>query len=132
MSLADRTHPDPVIQRLLDWLRGVHKQPLPFATGWANFGGGNEDATYSRIGRLVVLQGRVTKTAGVPGVGDVIGTLPVGFRPAEDLGPFAVGSGATLGFGAVDVLPSGSVRWLAGSTTETDYTSLSGITFIVD
>lgn len=102
------------------------KTALSFGAGWSNYGGGHEAATYSRIGRLVALQGLVTK-AGAPVGGDVIGTLPTGFRPSGQL-VFVVE--ATGLHGRVDVNSSGSIIWQAGGTVGTTYTSLSGITFI--
>ena len=115
---------------LVRQLQGVAKVALPFGANWGNYGGSEEDATYSRFGRLVVLQGLVTKS-GTPASGDVIATLPVGFRPAEGL-MFPVVTGATIAFGRVSVEANGQIQWRAGNTTETDYTSLSGIAFVVD
>jgi hypothetical protein len=116
---------------LIRQIQGVAKVALPFSASWGNFGGGNEGATYSRIGRLVVLQGLVTKSGGTPADGDVIATLPSGFRPTEAL-MFPVVTGATITFGRVSVVTSGEIRWRLGSTAETDFTSLSGVSFVVD
>ena len=106
-----------------------YKVALPFAANWSNFGGSLEDASYSRHGHLVVLQGLVTKS-GTPAASDVIATLPDGFRPSENL-IFAVATGGTTSFGAVRVESDGDIVWLAGNTTETDFTSLSGIVFAI-
>jgi hypothetical protein len=112
-------------------LQGVAKVPLSFAANWSNYGSGTgEEATYSRFGRLVVLQGLVTK-AGTPAAADVIATLPAGFRPTGSV-LFSVVTGGTTSFGAVRVNSSGQVEWIAGDTAESDFTSLSGITFVVD
>lgn len=109
----------------------VTKAALPFGANWGNYGTTWEDASYSRHGRVVRLQGLVTKS-GTPAAADVIATLPVGFRPAEDL-IFAAISGSTPEVaGRVDVHANGTVTWQRGSTTEQDYTSLSGISFVVD
>lgn len=129
MSLPDRRHPDPVIQRLLDWLRGVHKKPLLLAAGWAA-AAGDESPTYSRFGRLVILQGSATKTAGVPAGGDVIGTLPDELRPAGQL-PFPVLTQNGDVVGGVLVQANGNIVWRTGSVAETDSTSLSGICFTI-
>lgn len=109
-------------------LEGPAKTAFPFAVNWGNYGGTLEDATYSRFGRLVVLQGLVTKT-GTPGSGDLIGTLPAGFRPTE-LVDFIAPTGEPFTAGRVRVETDGDVIWLNGATGETDYTSLSGITFV--
>jgi hypothetical protein len=106
----------------------IYKQALTFAANWSNYGGAHEDATYSRFGRLVVLQGFVTKS-GTPAAGNTIATLPEGFRPAEAL-HFAVTTGAADAFGKVEVQADGDIVWNTGATGETDYTSLSGIAFV--
>ena len=118
---------------LIRQLQGVAKVALPFASGWGNYGTAvwTEGASYSRFGRLVVLQGLVTKAGGAPAATDVIATLPVGFRPAGRQ-MFVVVTGNTEQDGRVDVLADGTVVWMRGSATETDYTSLSGIAFVVD
>jgi hypothetical protein len=120
---------------LVRQLQGVVKQSLTLGSGWVNYSpfvvAGYEVASCSRFGRLVVLQGLVTKSGGTPTAGDVIATLPVGFRPTSDL-VFAVATGSVDAFGRVDVQSDGDVVWRAGNTTETDHTSLSGIAFMVD
>jgi hypothetical protein len=120
---------------LVRQLQGVVKQSLTLGSGWVNYSpfvvAGYEVASCSRFGRLVVLQGLVTKSGGTPTVGDVIATLPEGFRPAGRL-LFAVPTGGTNAFGRVDVLANGEIQWHAGSTNETDHASLSGIAFMVD
>lgn len=111
-------------------IQGKSKVAFPFAAGWGNFGSGFEGASYSRHGRVVCLQGLVTKS-GTPASGNVIGTLPQGFRPTGRL-VFAVTSGSAETRGRVDVFPNGEVQWISGGTGETDFTSLSGIAFVVD
>jgi hypothetical protein len=111
--------------------RTIYKQALSFNTGWANFGGAYETATCSRIDRLVVLQGLVAKTGGAPAAGDLIATLPVDFRPSA-YHIFTVSTGQAVGFGTVELRPNGELRWGSGLIVEPDYTSLSGIVFVVD
>lgn len=115
---------------LVRQLQGTAKEALTFAANWANYGGSHEAATYSRFGRLVVLQGLVTKS-GTPAGGDTIATLPAGFRPTTTL-HFPVATGGTDAFGRVSVDSAGLVKWVSGNTTETDFTSLSGVCFVVD
>ena len=113
-------------------LGAVYKVAFPFGSGWGNYGGGVfEDCTYSKIGRLVVLHGLATKTGGAPAASDVIGTLPAGYRPAGMLRFGTRGENANAAW-VVDVQADGDVVWMAGDATETDYTSLSGIAFVVD
>lgn len=112
-------------------LQGKSKIPFPFSAGWADTAvAGHEGASYSRHGRVVQLQGAVTKTSGSPASNDVIGVLPAGFRPTGLLVFPAVTNFAFFGVVVVDSV--GQVVWFAGSATETDHTSLSGIAFVVD
>lgn len=115
---------------LVRQLQGESQVAFPFAAGWADYGSGFEGASYSRHGRVVTLQGLVTKSGGTPAVNDVIGTLPPGFRPTATL-IFPTASGQANQFGRVQVTVAGEVVWLQGGATETDYTSLSGISFVV-
>lgn len=110
-------------------LQGKSKIAFPFAAGWADLAG-FEAATYSKHGRVVRLQGIVTKTAGVPAGGNVIGTLPVGFRPTATV-IFVVWTGSPPQAGRLDVQANGDVVWSAGGVAETDFTNLSGVSFVV-
>jgi hypothetical protein len=104
-------------------------EPLLFGTIWTNYGGVYEKAAYRKdqLGR-VHLRGLVTKNGAVPAKDDVIGTLPAGYRPKARI-IFAVGSGTP---GRVDVTAAGTVVWIYGGATETDYTSLNTISFWTD
>jgi hypothetical protein len=115
----------------LDVLEGTHKAAWPFASGWANYGSGQEPCTYSKHGKSVTVQGAFTKTSGAPGATNVIATLPAGFQPTGELYiPTVTGpSGNT--FGAVSIQPDGDIVWRAGSAVETDFTSFA-VTFEVD
>lgn len=102
---------------------------LPFAANWGNYGGGYTGGAYRKdsAGR-VYLRGLVTKSGGTPTTGDVVATLPAGFRiAAQEL--FVVHTGEPNAVGRVTVLTNGGITWDSGSTGETDYTSLSGIVF---
>lgn len=107
-----------------------YRVPLTFATGWTNYNTTNWGvACYSRVGRLIILEGLVTKSGGTPAGGNLIATLPVDFRPAMRL-MFASWTGAgTEVAGRVDVDTNGQILWMAGATAETDFTTLSGIVF---
>jgi hypothetical protein len=125
---------DPPVQANFDKIAAAlgeqtFKRALPFAAGWGNYGAGFETASYSRIGRLVVLQGLVTKTGGTPTAGDLIAVLPIGFRPSGGL-VFAVATGETTAVGRVDLAANGNINWRAGASGEADYTALSGIVFV--
>jgi hypothetical protein len=110
----------------------VYKEPLAYGTDWDDYGGTLEGGSYSRIGRVVVLQGVVSKSGGTPTNGDVIATLPAGFRPAVRLILAADTAGASATHGRVDIYATGEIKWVSGATAEQDYTSLSGIAFVVD
>jgi hypothetical protein len=93
-------------------------------TGWTS------SATYSKIGRLIVLQGSFSKTSGTPASNDVMGTLPAEARPATELEcPAATQNNNVVGM--IRVQTDGDIVWRAGSTTETDKTSIDGIAFTV-
>lgn len=109
-------------------LEGVSLVPFPYAAGWADRGAGFEGCSYSSRGKAVKVQGLATKTSGAPAAGDVIGTLPAGFRPGGTL-IYETATGATDVRGRVHVHSNGDVTWEAGSTTETDNISLSPISF---
>lgn len=115
---------------LVRQLQGVSKVAFPFAAGWANFGGTFETVTYSMHGRVVRLQGLATNTSGLPAAGDVLGTLPPGFRPAATL---VFEGAAQNAFARIDVQADGQVvLQVVGVAGETDYVSLSGVSFVVD
>lgn len=131
--LADGSVADRNFERLAASVRDAsedrYKIALPFAANWGDYGSPNEGASFSRHGRLVVLQGLVTKS-GTPASGNAIGTLPEGFRPVDTL-HFAVATGGTDAFGRVSVDSAGVIKWISGSTVETDFTSLAGVVFAI-
>jgi hypothetical protein len=103
--------------------------PLLMSAGWEAYGGEFAGgAVYSREGGLVLLQGTVTKTTGLPAANETIATLP--YAPSERL-PFVVAVGESFGAGRIDVLNNGLVVWITGSVTEPDYVSLATVAFAV-
>jgi hypothetical protein len=83
---------------------------ISFGAGWGNWGGTFEVALYKKAGDIVMVTGLVTR---VSGVGTVIGTLPVGFRPVNDqLWDVITDSG----LGRVDVDSSGNLNLVGGGT----------------
>lgn len=106
---------------------GVGSAPA-FSAGWGNYPTGYAHVSYWRSGRTVFLSGLASKTGGTPGSGDVIFVLPVGFRPVTSE-VFSAATGEATTFGRVDVDPAGQVIWRSGAGAETDFTSLSGISF---
>lgn len=116
---------------------GIAPQPeawkaLPLGPGWNDYGSGWATAAFRKdqLGR-VHLRGLVTRGPGVPAFGQVIGSLPEGYRPPAAL-LFVVATGETNAFGRVDVQPGGNIVWVAGGAGDPDFTSLSGISFWPD
>jgi hypothetical protein len=101
-------------------------------TGWVNaallnsfinFGAPHEVARYRKKGGVVYLEGVVK----FGGSNTIMMQLPVGFRPANVLS-FIVATNSTA-FGRISVAPSGDVIC---NVVNTAFTSLSGITFVVE
>jgi hypothetical protein len=107
-------------------------QPLVPAPGWSNLGGVYEPAAYRKdsLGR-VFLRGVLTKN-GLPAVGDVLATLPPGYRPPGRL-IFSVGAGGGVNeIGRLDVSETGTIEFENGAVMETDFASLDTISFWTD
>jgi hypothetical protein len=109
-------------------------KPLNLISGWQNhadtFGNGYERASFLKDKQGEVhLRGLVTQTAGAPSQNSVIAVLPDGYRPARREIFTGFGGNAPEQADRVDILPDGSVLWIVGATGESDYTSLSAITF---
>jgi hypothetical protein len=102
---------------------------LPYGAGWGDYGGGFLPGKYAKLRGIVLLRGMVTKSGGAPAAGDVIATLPAGFRPIGASVLFGAATGATHTFGRIDVTTAGAIVWRAGSAVETDYVSLDGLYF---
>jgi hypothetical protein len=106
--------------------------PMPLAAGWTNYGGGFFAAAYRKdpFGR-VDLRGLVKKD-GIPAKGDVIATLPAGYRPtAHALFAVAAGGPGNI-YGRVDVFPNGQIQFQQGSAAEGDFSALDTISFSTD
>ncbi len=98
--------------------------PGTFCSGWVNSDSPAEGTSFFKdVSGIVHIQGMIRCTCAAT---DEIFYLPVGYRPAGQLG-FGVD---VSGFehGRVDVRSDGSVRWLAGAVT--GHLSLSGISFL--
>lgn len=92
--------------------------------GWTNYGGGHATATFTRTtSDVIMLKGLVRN--GSTTTGDVICTLPVGYRPNYRL-LFAVAMGGTI-VGRIDIDTSGNVIYMYGNNS---WVSLSSISFI--
>lgn len=85
---------------------------------------------YRRIGKVVYLRGQASRNSGTPTSGDVIFTLPVGFRPALDNPQMMAGS--STNYGKMNILSSTGEVNVATSATGGGYLLLNNITFTVD
>jgi len=104
---------------------------LPFQGAWRNYGAGYAPGAYRKDARgYVYLRGLVTSGDALAN-GNVIATLPAGYRPTERL-LFPVGDAVGGWASRVDVMPNGDLLWISGGTTETDFTTLSTIGFWTD
>jgi hypothetical protein len=104
-------------------------KPLPFVSGWANYGGGFIAAAYRKdqLGK-VQLRGLVTHVPG-PAVRSTIAVLPPGYRPSASL-LFTVGGGEPQTTARVDLTADGQLYWFTGPASEpANYTSLDQIAY---
>ena len=97
---------------------------------WANFGGSYQTAEYWKDNAtgMVHIQGLI-KNAGAPVAGDVIFTLPAGYRPPATM-LFAVGTATTAisrTMGRCDINSAGQVTYQTGYHAY--YFELNGISF---
>ena len=101
---------------------------LAYQNGWRDYTANTyPGAQYTKTtAGLVALRGLVA--GGTATFDTTITTLPVGYRPTNRL-TFYVGSydSGNSGFGRVDVLPTGEVRFMSGTNT---WVSLDSIRFI--
>lgn len=100
---------------------------VTFQNSWTDYGGDFEPAAYRRFLDVVELRGLITKAVAPP-VGQVIFTLPVGYRPFYRI-VFLVADGAATA-SRFDVHANGQVTFSAGSAAGVAaYASLSQISF---
>lgn len=98
---------------------------LGLLNSWVNFGGASQVAQFQRhIGARVQLRGTIK--AGTPVAGTVIGILPEGFRPKQEL-VFVVANNSDRG--EVSVHANGNIVFETGNNA---FFSLDNITFSVD
>jgi hypothetical protein len=104
-------------------------QRLELIGGWANYGGPYEGAGYRKDKQgQVHLRGLVSQSGGLPPNSTIIAVLPAGYRPAQRQILTTYG-GNSDGAIRVDILPDGALTWVVGPSAETDYTSLSGLSY---
>lgn len=113
---------------------------LPLASGWVDFGGGNQPAQYRKVGDDVQLRGLVkrTSTSVAAGVASDIGNLPAGFRAPTHLIHTVISkpsASVALQGVLIQQLVTGAVQYYAettGAGLGTDgWVTLTGINFSV-
>lgn len=104
---------------------------LPFIGGWGNYGGFVGGGFRKDKQGQVHLRGVITQGNGAPPSSAIIAVLPPGYRPAtrEVLSTYG---GNPDGASRIDILPDGALTWVVGPTSETDYTTLSGLSYWPD
>jgi len=102
---------------------------MEYEGNWNNFGAGYVEGSYTKTASgAVFLRGLVKKGAGVAATqGEVITTLPEGYRPAYIM-YFAITASGGDSTGAIRVDPNGDVIVSLGASG--DWTSFSRISFI--
>jgi hypothetical protein len=102
--------------------------PLPFVSGWGNYGGEYLPAAYRKdqLGR-VHLRGMVTFN-GVPARSSTIAVMPPAYRPSRAM-LFTVGGGQPEGNARLDLASDGQLLWTSGSGGDPDYTSLDQVSY---
>jgi len=99
---------------------------LVMQNNWSDYAPGWSTGGYTMTSDgMVVLKGLVKKTTGTPVSGEVIGTLPVGYRPSEVL-IFETSTNSNVA-SRVDVYPSGNIVFQIGSAP---WLALDGINFL--
>jgi hypothetical protein len=104
-------------------------KPLPFVSGWADYGGGYMAAGYRKdqLGK-VHLRGMLTLSTGVPARSSTIAVLPPGYRPSAGL-LFTVGAGQPESTARIELAVDGQLLWTSGAGAEGDYTSLDQVSY---
>ena len=106
------------------------RQPVTFAPNWSNWGAGYTECCYWKDAHGIVhLEGLATKSSATSAAGDLIFTLPVGYRPSGHK-MFAVGGAAGTVSTAVPVYidTAGTVKVYVALAT-VNWVSVEGITF---
>jgi hypothetical protein len=87
-------------------------QALPLASGWRNYGVGEQAAQVKRVGDIVRLRGLVTSDSNLWSNYTIMATLPVGFRPPTTVRCLVYGNNNAFLY--VYVATSGYVSYYAG------------------
>ncbi len=98
--------------------------PIVYQNNWHDYGLPYTPAGFRKTSAgMIVLEG-LSASRGTPGTNEIIGTLPLGYRPSENLIFQNNSNGAG---GRIDVWPDGTIRFVVGNAA---WFSLDGITFM--
>ena len=112
-----------VIPNDSDWI------DLPLNSGWSMNDYDTEKPQYRKVGKVVMLRGLVNATGEA---GNLISTLPAGFRPIGYYNRWSCSLGAGNERANVQVNMSGEIAdWNKGTNTRM-FLCLNGISFLVD
>jgi hypothetical protein len=100
---------------------------LTLQNSWGNYNSGYQTAGYRKTTSGVVLLKGLILRSGTPAGGEIIGTLPVGFRPSGRL-IFTASTSPNIG-ASISVGVDGSITYLTGSGS---WLSLENIRFVPD
>jgi len=139
MGTALQTAIDDAIQALKDEAANADWQTPSYVNGWGPYSsGGHEVGSFYKdpFGR-VHLRGLLDHLAAVPSNGEVMFTLPTGYRPLERLVFAALAGGDGAGEGRsqrVDIDASGNVIYLTQGTAGAAniWLNISGISFLAE
>jgi type II secretory pathway pseudopilin PulG len=100
---------------------------LSYQNSWGNYNTGFNTGGYLKTTKgIVILRGLLIRT-GTAVSGEVIATLPAGYRPS---GPLVfVDSANVTGSGRIDIYPNGNIVYVIG---DAGYDSLENIHFVAD
>lgn len=101
---------------------------LPMQNSWNDFNGEYAPASFTKTSAGVVMVRGGVKKGGAASVGEVVGKLPVGYRPGQALAFGGVGLGEISS--RVDVLANGDI--VAMEDFSTTWQSLDSISFVPD
>jgi hypothetical protein len=108
---------------------------LDFIGGWGNYPSTPqvyEAGSYRKDAQgNVWLRGLVSRIDGLPADSKIIAVLPAGYRP-KLRHVLTSNGGNPDAYTRVDILPDGSLMWVLGPNAETDFTTLTGLSFPTD
>jgi hypothetical protein len=104
------------------------EQPFSFENDWENYSGSWQAGTYWREGQTIFVGGMIKNTTAVVD-GEIIATLPVGYRPAKYcMFTARLNTGDII---RIDITSAGAIQWKGGAAASVSFVTLGGISFRV-